>query len=374
MRVWITMFDDPYDDARVVREVEALREMGLEVGILHGLFDDCPRRRKYAGAGLVPVPLGRRRRGKLPFLIFYLKAFLIVARLKGEVFHSQDVYSLPVAYLGAKMSGARLIYDVHEYYIGTPALSGRPLERTIWGAVERTFVRKADFVITVCDSIADVLRKRYGIPRPRVVRNLPRFRRAPRTDALRKWLGIPDEEPILVYQGVLQRGRGLFVAMEALRRLKRGVLVFLGDGVLRDEVRGYAVRAGIEDRIFLPGWVPLEKLPIYTASADMGLCMIEKLGYSYYVSLPNKLFQYMMAGIPVLASDFPEIGKVVREAGVGLLADPSDPEDIAVKAQMLLEDKDLWEQCSKNAEKAAEVYNWEREKGRLVEVYQVACK
>ncbi len=364
------MFDDPYDDARVVREVEALGEIGVEVGILHGLFDDRPRRRRYAGADLVPVPLGRRRRGKLPFLIFYLRALPIVARLKGDVFHSQDVYSLPVAYLGSRTSGARLIYDVHEYYIGTPALADRFLERTIWGTIEGAFIREADRVITVCDSIADVLRERYGIPRPRVVRNLPRLRHVPRTDALRRWLGIPDEEPVLVYQGVIQRGRGLFVAIEALRRLKRGVLVFLGDGALRDEVREYAVRAGIEDRVFLSGWVPLEKLPIYTASADVGLCLIEDLGYSYYVSLPNKLFQYIMAGVPVLASDFPEIGKVVREAGVGLLADPSDPEDVAAKARRLLEDRGLWERCSKNAEKAAEVYNWEKEKERLVEVYR----
>lgn len=368
-KVWMTMYDDPYDDARVVREIRALTEMGFEVGVLHGLFSDRPLRRDYVGAKLVPVPLGKRRGGKLPFLTFYLRAFPLVVGLKGEAFHCQDLFSLPVAYIGAKLSGAWLIYDVHEYYIGTPALADRSLERAVWGAVERAFVRRADAVVTVCGSIADVLAKRYGISRPYVVRNLPELRRVPRNDSLRRWLRVPEAEPILLYQGVLQRGRGLLVAVEALRKLERGVLVLLGDGEMREEVEGYVKRTGMDERVFMPGWVPLEKLPIYTASADVGLCLVENFGYSYYLSLPNKLFQYIMAGIPVLASDFPEMGRMVRETGTGLVADPSDPEDVADKARRLLEDISLWRRCSENARKAAEVYNWEVEKAKLYEIY-----
>lgn len=369
-KVWMTMYDDPYDDARVIREIKALTEMGFDVGVLHGLFSDRPLRMYYAGAELVPVPLGKRRGGKLPFLIFYLRAFPLVVGLKGEAFHCQDLFSLPVAYLGAKLSGAGLIYDVHEYYIGTPALADRPLERTVWGAVERAFIGRADAVITVCDSIAEALAERYGIRRPYVVRNLPEFRRVPRTDSLRRWLGIPEAEPILLYQGVLQRGRGILVAVEALRRLERGVLVLLGDGEMRDEIEGYVTRTRMDGRVFMPGWVPLEELPLYTASADIGLCLIENLGYSYYLSLPNKLFQYIMAGVPVLASDFPEIGRIVRETGVGLPVDPSDPEDVADKARRLLEDGGLRRRCSENARRAAEVYNWEVERVKLYEIYQ----
>jgi len=126
----------------------------------------------------------------------------------------------------------------------------------------------------------------------------------------------------------------------------------------------------MDERVFMPGWVPLEELPLYTASADVGLCLIENLGYSYYLSLPNKLFQYIMAGVPVLASDFPEIGRIVRETGVGLPVDPSDPEDVADKARRLLEDGGLRRRCSENARRAAEVYNWEVEKVKLYEIYQ----
>ena len=365
----MTMFDEPYDDARIHKETSALVGMGHSVRIVCVKYDRTERR-GCPGARVEPIYVGGKRSGKLRFLRFYVEAFSKAARARAQVYHAQDLYSLPVAYAAAKRHRAALVYDSHEYYLGMDSLIGRRLERSVWASVERAFIGKADRVITVGDVIADTLRTRYPIRRPVVVRNCPVFRRSERSDALREWLGIPKSVGIVLYQGVIDPGRGLLTILESLKRVEGCCLVMLGDGHILDEVKEHARRLGLADRTFFPGSVPLRELMRYTASADVGIHLIENTCLNHYYCLPNKLFEYMMAGLPVVISDFPEMGKVVREAQAGLLVDPADSVQVAEAIQTLLRDEGLRRTFSEHGLRAAkEQYNWERESLKLERVY-----
>jgi len=373
----MTMFDDPTHDSRVLREASTVTGLGYEVEILSA---------EYGRSGGPPSPcvdalgtavrtrgirVGRRKAGKLRFLKFYIGAIPKVLRIRAAIYHAQDLYSLPVAWLGAKRHGRPLIYDSHEYYLGTAALSRRRLERSIWWFVERMFIGRADEVITVCDTIADRLREQYGIRRPRVLRNVPMHRAPKRTAHLRKILSLDPETSILLYQGIIERGRGLFRTLDALTKLEGCHFVALGDGSLREEITAYARRLGLSARVAFLAPVAPEQLMEYTASADVGLCLIENAGFSYYHSLPNKLFEYMMAGVPVIASDFPEIGRVVRESGSGLTVNPEDHIEIAQAVKRLTQDRAFRETCTRGALRAtADRYNWDRESRVLADIYR----
>ena len=366
----MTMFDEPYNDARIHKETATLVAMGHSVRIVCVKYNRAERKTGPPGAQVDAIYVGGKRSGKLRFLRFYLKAFWRAMRVKAEVVHAQDLYSLPVAYVAARVHSAALIYDSHEYYLGMDSLIGRRFERSVWAFVERAFIGKADRVITVGDAIADILRARYSIRRPVVVRNCPAFRRFERSDALRERLRIPKAVGIVLYQGVMDAGRGLFTILESVKRVEGCCLVMLGDGHILDELKEHARRLDLSDRTFFPGSVPLQDLMRYTASADVGIHLIENTCPNHYYCLPNKLFEYMMAGLPVIISDFPEIGKVVRGAQAGLLVNPEEPAQIADAIRRLLSDGELLRKFSEHGLKAAEErYNWERESLKLERVY-----
>jgi len=369
----MTMFDDPTHDSRVLREVSTATDLGGEVEILCAEYESSgrPSRTRVDSLGTHRIPVGPHRQGKLRFLRFYTEAIPSILRIRAAIYHAQDLYSLPVAWLGAKRHGRPLIYDSHEYYLGTSSLSQRRLERSIWGLVERTFIGRADEVITVCDAIADRLREQYKIRRPRVLRNVPIWRAPRRTNRLREILRLDPDTSILLYQGVIERGRGLFATLDALADLEACHFVALGDGTLREETKARARCLGLSERVSFLDPVASEDLLEYTASADVGLCLIENTGFSYYHSLPNKLFEYMMAGVPVIASDFPEIGRAVRESRSGLTVDPEDPVEIARAIRRLTQDQRLRETCAHNALRAAaDRYNWNRESRILADIYR----
>ncbi len=241
---------------------------------------------------------------------------------------ASDLYTLPALAHAARRHGSALVYDARELYAALDSTHGRPWVGRFWGAVERRFARRADAVLTVGDAIADRLADRIGIARPTVLYNAPETAPEPADrDALRRELGLPDDDRMVVlYQGLFRAGRGLPALVEATRRVEGVRLVLIGEGALAGDVveRGRS----LGDRLVVHPFVPPDRLATLTPGADLGACLIEPLTESLRLSLPNKLFEYLAAGVPVLASPLPEIRAVV-DRGVGVLADPSDPAAVA---------------------------------------------
>ena len=242
---------------------------------------------------------------------------------------ASDLYTLPALAAAARRHRARLVYDSRELYTALDSAHGRPYVGAVWGAVERRAIPRTDAVLTVGDAIADRLRDRYGIARPTVLHNAPEVEDGapPDRDALRRALALPDDgRMVVLYQGLFRDGRGLRALTEAARAVEGVRLVLVGEGALEGEVRTWG--AGLGDRLVVHPFVPPDRLAALTPGADIGACLIEPLTESLRLSLPNKLFEYLAAGVPVLASPLPEIRAVV-DRGVGVLADPSDPEAVA---------------------------------------------
>jgi len=300
---------------------------------------------------------------KLFFLHFYFKSILPTIQLKADIYFASDLYSLPIAYLAAKSNHSKLIYDSRELYSSIAALKHRRFEQRVWRTIEKFLIKRANATVTVNESIAQILSREYTIPKPVVLLNCPRYQEIKQSNKLREVCHIAEGKRILLYQGGLQQGRGIFTLLEVIQRLPDCVLLFLGDGALKEELRMKSEK--LKERVYIIDAVPVEQLLLYTASADAGLCLIENYGSSYYLSLPNKFFEYVMAGVPILASNFPEMKRIIDEYKVGETANPEDVNDIAEKIQRLLS-PGHHQHLVENCRAAAKIYNWDIESKKLI--------
>jgi len=357
-------------DSRVRREAGALARAGHEVTVLElaavptGEWLDGFARRS------VQPPAWMRRR--LPFHLYRI-AFLIgfvrgIVQCKPDVVHAHDAAMLLPGIIGARLTGAPLIYDSHELATSVP------YRERLWAwfvaGIERLVVPRCAAVITVSDGIAEQLRRRYSLSRtPTVVRNVTALRkRGP--GGLRMRLGIDRDTPLILHQGAPAHARGCELLIAAVRQLPDTHLVFLGDpepgyaSVLRRATREH----GLQDRVTLLPSVPLERLLAHTAEAHVGVTLLQDTCENHRLALPNKLFEYIAAGIPVVASALPETRNLIEQHGVGWCVAPGDSSALAETLDLALRsqgDPDLHERLAR----AAEELRWEREQQRLIGLY-----
>ena len=298
-----------------------------------------------------------------------------------DVYHGHDLTGLPAAvFARGDAPAARLVYDSHELYIASGATAGRPAWAVDWLARrERSWSRDADALVTVNHPLADELRRRLAIERVVVVHNCPPrpTTAPPRDDRIRQAASIPAEAPVVLYHGGLRPGRGLRQLAEALLEpgLEAVHAAFLGFGPLLDEVAALAGEPRFGRRLHLLDAVPPDEVVAWVASADVAALPIQASNRSYRLSTPNKLFEALAAGVPVVASDFPGIRAIVADdpdGPLGELCDPAEPASIAAGINRILampaeRRAELGERCRRAA---LERWNWESESARLVELYR----
>lgn len=294
---------------------------------------------------------------------------VLAENLRPDVVHAHDLNTLVAGCLVKRLTGAALVYDAHELHSHRNDMGA---VRRTWGALqERICLRYVDEVVTATASWADFLRGKYGIARPTVVRNVPAVKGQVRRRDLRAALDISLTDRILLYQGSVQRGRGLDPALAALPLVPRAVLVVIGYGAHRPALEREAARRGLRDRVRFVGPIPNEELLSWTAGADIGLCCIENTSLSYFWSLPNKLFEYMSARVAVVASDFPEMAQIVQGEDVGTVCDPGDHRSIAAAINELLDAPARRRGCAERGAAAVLArHHWGQERWRLNDVYE----
>ena len=295
-----------------------------------------------------------------------------------------DLASLYVAWvstIGVKEKPL-LVYDSHEFELERSSARKRgALLKSAVRFAERFLMGRCAFSIMVNDSIADEVQRIHGLSdRPVVVRNTPPFweldeaRTAKVRERYLEGLGAPEDAFIVMYHGNLQTGRGLEVLIRLLDRLADVRAVVLGDGEAAyvDGLRALARSQGVDSRLlFLPA-VPYDELRHWVSAADIGMVICENVCKSYYYMLPNKFFENVQSETPIIASDFPETGRLVREYGIGLACDPSDLEGIAQCVERLRDDKALYARCKDNLRAAKKELCWEKEGKTLEAAYAKA--
>ncbi|MFN8165459.1 MAG: glycosyltransferase [Bacteroidia bacterium] len=204
-----------------------------------------------------------------------------------------------------------------------------------------------------------------------VVRNLPIRNRKEFLPKSRSEFGIPTDKPVFLFQGAgINIDRGAEEAIQAISLLSDAVLLFIGGGDVIDLLRKKVDDENLNHKVFFIGKKPLSELPSYTALADFGLTLDKDTNLNYKYSLPNKLFDYINAGLPVLATDLPEVRKIVADYQIGLITPSSEPHILAESMEVMVKNRsglDLWKENLKIA--AAELC-WENEEKKLLEVFR----
>jgi len=295
--------------------------------------------------------------------------------LRPKIVHANDLPTLPTGYVIARLVGARLVYDSHELYSDRGDRHSFPeLVLKLALICERFLARRSDAVITVSEGIARAMGRRMGIRKPSVIQNISArtpswagVRKRPRL--LRETLGIGEETPIVLYQGILVKGRGLRTLVFAMTQLKQpsAVLVLLGNGSLVAELRARVKGCGLESRVYFHAAVSPDILPDWTQDADLGVHPIEGNCGNHRLCLPNKLFEYIQGGLPVVVTDLPEMRKIVTQYGVGEVFRDADAKDLAAKIDHMLTNGQKYRSALRSA---ADILNWDVEKHRLIDVYK----
>ncbi|MCV2218231.1 glycosyltransferase [Thauera sp. Sel9] len=302
---------------------------------------------------------------------FFTRLFAdTAARFSPDVFVAHDLPMLAVARQHAARCGAKLVYDSHELYC-EQEFSER--EKLRWAAIEARHIGACDAVITVNASISAELEKRYGIRNVGVIHNADRTSTPPKRARLfHSLFSLPDSSRILLLQGGLSAGRNLESLVEAMVHVRDEsiVLVILGDGALSKILATIVRNLGLGNRVFLHPAVPQADLPRYTVAADAGVIPYQATCLNNHYCTPNKLFEFIAAGLPILASDLPEIRRMVEGRDIGLVGDMSKPQSIARLIEALFQDKARFSKWMRNASSARQEVCWEIEGSKLVAIYE----
>jgi glycosyltransferase involved in cell wall biosynthesis len=336
-------------------------------------------RRSATLAGLARG-LGVVARWRLSYLAWARSAALAGGR--AEVHHGHDLRGVAAACLARRQFGGRLVYDSHEYFTETGGMARQQRWAKRYVArLERRFAGGGDALVTVNATLASILNERLRLPRAVVVRNCPPRQEpaAGRPERLRSALGLAAGDPLVLYHGGFLADRGLPEAIAAMAEPGLGTahLALLGWGEEEDRLRRLAEAPALAGRVHLLPAVPPAELLEWVASADVSIMVNQPRTLNERLSTPNKLFESLAAGVPVVSSDFPERRRIViddPDGPLGAVCDPTDPAAIADALRSILglepvAAADLRARC---ARAARERYSWESQVPALLAAYRAA--
>lgn len=283
-----------------------------------------------------------------------------------DIYHSNDLNTLPQGIICSKfrLKPKKLVYDSHEVQTSRTGYNPKTIK-----LFESFMIKFVDEMIVENHTRAKKNEELYGFY-PNTLYNyseLYNIEDKPDVD-LHSELGLPKDEKILLYQGGLQQGRGLELLIEMMPKVKEGTLVFLGAGKLEKTLKEMAAQSSESHRIKFIDKVHFKALPSYTKQAYLGFQVLQNICFNHYSASSNKLFEYIMAHVPVVSCNFPEV-KAVVDQGVGISVDSQDVNQIAEAVNKLVEDETLRNQYSEKCKQIKRIYNWENEKQKLLEVY-----
>ncbi len=367
-KIIFAVFDTLHHEYRGYKVALSFVKSGYDVSVI-GIKYCNDELKGWEGICTYRIRVFRKLPLPLNMIIFWLRLFFLLLERKCSVIYSHDIFPLMPVYLASRLKRVHYIYDAHEFWHGNSQTENRPFVRFFWISFERIFIKAAKRVITVSGPIAEELERIYKIDQVGVFTNLPLKKEIP-TDRklLHRITGIPEEKKIVLYQGHFLINNGLETVLEAFTKVKNeAVLVLIGSGSEKDKLDRTASDLGIGHRVWITGPFPHDELIRYTICADIGLCLIRNCGKSYYFSAPNKMFEFIQAQVPQIASDFPEISRYVKGYGTGEVTDPSNADLIAEKINDLLENRNRYDIMRKNCSKAADHLVWEKIESDLLD-------
>lgn len=365
-RVIVSVINDLVTDQRVNKSCLTLQKAGFDV-LLVGR-----RQRKSPPMDERPYKSHRMKllfeKGPLFYAEYNMRLFLFLLFHKANCLLSNDLDTLLPNFWISRLKGIKVIYDSHEYFTEVPELVNRPKVQKVWKRIEEYVVPKLPEMITVCKSIADMFHEKYGI-NVYVIRNIPMRKMLP-APAMRAEVGLDEKKHILVLQGSgINIHRGSEELVEAMRYLDDCQLVIIGGGDVLPILKEKVAVNNWDDRVKFFPRMPYQKMMAITQLAELGFTLDKDTNLNYRFSLPNKLFDYIQAGVPIVASHLVEIERVIRKYDIGTFVDGHDPMTIANTIKVTLNDEISLAQWKDNLKVAAQELCWENEQKTLLDVY-----
>jgi len=363
-KVIISVTNDLVSDKRVNKVALSLLKFGYDVTVVG---------RVLPNSLAVKFPYAFKR-FRLPFktgMLFYasynIRLFFFLLFSKADVFLSNDLDSLVANYLASVLKRKKLVYDSHELFTEVPELTNRIRTKKVWLAIEGFILPKVKFAYTVCDSIAQIYNEKYGI-NMLTVRNIPEKQTENKARS-KPELIANETRKIILYQGALNEGRGLEFAISSMQYIDNAILLIAGGGDVEDNLHKQVADLKLVDKVYFTGRLPFAELSLYTKYATIGLSLEENYSLNYYYALPNKLFDYIRSGVPVLVSKLPEIARIVNKYDIGEYIENHEPKHIAFQLKKMLSDDELQKKWRNNLKVASDDLSWENEEKELEKIF-----
>jgi glycosyltransferase involved in cell wall biosynthesis len=361
-KIIVSVTSDLVSDNRMHKVCTTLHNMGVEV-LLIG--------RKLPAS--LPVDVRRYEvkrfnllfhKGPLFYAAYNFRLYLFLLFSKFDILLSNDLDTLPANFLASKVKNKPLVYDSHEYFTEVPELIGRPGVKKVWEWLEKKMVPKVKTAFTVCYSIAKIYEEKYGT-KFKVARNLPiagSFK--PQSDK------VENQQKIILYQGAVNIGRGLEQAILAMHYVENAKLIIAGDGDIKTNLQNLVIKENLQNKVEFTGRLPLKELAKLTPKADLGLSIEEDLGLNYRFALPNKLFDYIQAQVPVIITNLPEMAAIVNQYQIGEITESLEPRHLAERITDALHNTEQRKIWAKNLSLAAKELSWENEEKVIWEMFE----
>lgn len=366
-KIIVSVINNYEGDQRVQKVCGSLQKFGFDVEVIATTLRGSPKLN-------FPYKINRihlvYKKGIGLYIDFNLNLFYKLMKIskKGDILLANDLDALLPNYWVSKIKGLDLVFDSHEIFSEVPSLHNRKFKKGIWKYLEKSTVPHIKHFYTVSKGYADWFENEYN-NRPEIIMNAPVIK--PVLDTEIKVV-LPDTQPgekILLYQGDINFSRGIDKMIMAMQFVENAKLWIIGNGPKKEEFESLTKKLSLTEKVKFTGSIPPAQLKLITPKADLGLSLEEDYGISYRFALPNKIFDYTHAGVPILGTNLPEIKYTVEKYGLGKTIENHNPQHIAKMIEEMLEQGK--EPYAANLSKASEVFNWENEERKLEKIYSL---
>lgn len=367
LKILSAVINNIENDQRLDKVCRSLLKFGYQVELIGSTQRGNPQLDKPFRTHLIPV---KNQNSFKFYLEFNWKLFFVLMKKadKKTILLANDLDTLLPFFIVSKIKNRPLVFDSHEIYTEMPSLSNRPKTKKVWKILERFLLPKIKHFYTVSESYAQWFRKEYGV-NPIVVRNVPKLIKLNDVEETVFFpLPLnPEDKKIVIYQGDVNMSRGLEKIIAAFRYIDQAQLWIVGDGPYKPIIEKLCVDLKLQERVFFLGRINSELLKSITPLADIGISIEEDQGLSYRYALPNKLFDYIQAKVPVLGSNLPEINNIITTHQIGEIIQNHEPKELKEKIELMLNNGK--NHYASQLSKAAIKLCWENEEKKLKEVF-----
>ncbi len=354
-------------DQRVLKMADVLAEMNADI-IIIGRWKD-----KFCDEVTLPYRTVRFKmifkKGFLFYKFYNIRLFFYLMFHRFDLIIANDLDTLLACYLASVIKCLPLVFDSHEYFTGLPEVINRPIVRSVWKLIEKICLPHLKYSITVNEPFARLYEDNYSI-KPIVVRNCSRTAHHIKSYT-KKELGVPESDFLIIIQGTgINVDMGVGELVNAMGTLKDSFLIVAGSGDMVPEMKKIVTELKLENKIKFIGPFPWDELIRYTKAADAGLIITRDTNLNYHYSLPNKLFDYIAAGIPIITSNLPLITDIITQYNCGIILPEITAEEIAEAINVLRNNRIMYSTLKENTLRASEELNWGKESEKVREFYE----